>query len=78
MKVSNSSTRLLFKRDEIEPLDWNDSIRIYVSNDNCTYQMTKREFYTVFDNVVKTKSYKEDGIYHYHPTPSKAFQFIVS
>ena len=78
MKVSYSSTRLLFKRDEIEPLNWDDKIRIFASNDNSTYEMTKREFYEVFSNVVITKSYKEAGIYHYVKTPAKAFQFIVS
>ena len=77
-KVSYSSTRLLFRRDEIEPLDWDDKFRIYASNDNCTYEMTKGEFYDVFDNVVKTKSYLEAGIYHYVKTPNKAIQFIVS
>jgi len=78
IKISYSSTRLLFKRDEIEPLDWEDKIRIYASNDNCSYEMTKREFYEVFSNVVKTRSYLEAGIYHYVKTPAKAFQFIVS
>ena len=77
MKATYSSTRLLFKRDEIEKLSWEDKIRIYSSNDRQTYEMTKREFYDVFSNVVKTKSYKENGIYHYHKTPAKAFRFIV-
>ena len=78
MKVEYTSTRLLFKRDEIEKLAWNDTIKIYASNDNCTYQMTKREFYDVFNNVVNTKSYKEIGVYHYQKTPTKAFQFIIN
>ena len=77
-KVSYSSTRLLFKRDAIEPLDWGGKFRVYSSNDECSYEMTKREFYDVFSNVVKTKSYKKAGIYHYVKTPAKAFQFIVS
>jgi hypothetical protein len=77
MKATYSSNRLLFKRDEIEKLLWEDKIRIYASNDQCTYEMTKREFYDVFSNVVKTESYKINGIYHYYKTPSKAFQFIV-
>lgn len=78
MKVSYSSTRLLFKRDEIELLDWNEKFSVYASNDECTYEMTKKEFYDVFSNVAKTKSYKQAGIYHYVKTPAKAFQFIVS
>ena len=77
-KVSYSSTRLLFRRDKIESLDWDEKFRVYASNDECSYEMSKREFYDVFSNVVKTKSYKEAGIYHYVKTPAKAFQFIVS
>jgi len=77
-KLIYTSARLTFKRDEIEPLDWDDIIRIYVSNEGRTYQMTKREFYEVFDNVVQTKSYKEYGNYNCEPTPSKANQFIVA
>ncbi len=42
MKVSYSSSRLTFKKKEIEKLDWEDIIEIYVSNDNCTYKMTKK------------------------------------
>ena len=77
MKAYYSSTRLLFKKDIIEKLGWDESFQVYVSNDNCKYEMTKRQFYDVFDNVVKTVSYKEHGVYHYHPTPSKAYQFII-
>ncbi|ALU73839.1 hypothetical protein F7642_04500 [Tenacibaculum finnmarkense genomovar ulcerans] len=77
MDISYSSTRLLFKRDKIEKLSLENKIRIYSSNDQQTYEMTKREFYDVFSNVIKTKSYKEKGVYHYLKTPKKAFQFIV-
>ncbi|WP_033959935.1 hypothetical protein [Psychroserpens jangbogonensis] len=77
MKSTYSSTRLLFKRDSIEKLSWEDKISIYSTNDQCTYEMTKKEFYDVFSNVVKTKSYRENGAYNYLKTPSKAFQFIV-
>ena len=76
MTVSYASTRLLFRKDKIEPMKWEDKMRIFASNDNCTYEMTKKEFYQVFSNVVKTKSYLNNGIYHYVKTPSKAFQFI--
>ena len=77
MKASYSSTRLLFKKEIIEKLDWDESFQVYASNDNCKYEMTKRQFYDVFHNVVKTVSYKDRGIYHYHATPAKAYQFIV-
>lgn len=42
-----------------------------------TYKMTKEEFYTVFDNVIQSKSYKEKGIYHYPVVPEKAKQFLI-
>lgn len=78
MTASYSSTRLLFKIDEIESLDWHEKFSVYSSNDEYTYEITKKEFYDVFSNVVKTKSYIEEGICHYVKTPAKAFQFIVS
>ena len=67
MKAYYSSTRLLFKRDIIEKLGWDESFQVYVSNDKCKYEMTKRQFYDVFDNVVKTVSYKEHGVYSLPP-----------
>jgi hypothetical protein len=72
-----SSTRLLFKRDIIEPLKWEEKFQVFASNDNSTFEMTKREFYDVFSNVVKTKSYLNKGNYNYLNTPFKALQFIV-
>ena len=76
-KAKYSAARLTFKRDEIEPLDWHDKIRIFVSNEGCNYEITKKDFYDVFDNVVESKSYKEYGNYNYQKTPSKADQFLV-
>ncbi len=78
MKTQYSAARLTFKRDEIEPLDWDDLIRIHVTNEGQTYEMTKKDFYNVFDNVVRSKSYRIYGNYNYHPTPSKAFQFLAN
>lgn len=40
-------------------------------------QFTKAEFYRDFSNVVKTKSYKEDGIYHYSVTPKRALSYLI-
>ncbi len=75
--VRYSSTRLTFKRDVIEPLDWDDVIIIDTDVDG-TYKMTKADFYRVFDNVVRTDSYRNIGSYNYKPpTPSKARQFLV-
>lgn len=70
MKTSYSSPRLKFIKEKIEPVNWEDVIRIYSSNDNCTYQMTKKEFYDVFDNVVKSDSYQKHRYYHYAKTSS--------
>lgn len=73
--IHYSCTRLTFKRDEIEPLQLVDIIKIETSTG--TYKMTKEEFYTVFDNVIQSKSYKEKGIYHYPVVPEKAKQFLI-
>ena len=37
-----TSTRLTFKRDEIESLNENDYFKVYVTNDNASYKMTKK------------------------------------
>lgn len=73
-KVSYESTRLYFKADLIEPLNWDDYFCVIVKDE--VFKMTKREFYEVFSNVVKTRSYREDRIYHYPVTPKKAMKFI--
>ena len=58
MNISYSASRLTFLKDKIDPLSIQDKIRIYVYNDNCTYEMTKGEFYNTFGNVVISKSYR--------------------
>lgn len=73
--IHYSCTRLTFKRDEIEPLQVDDIITIETPTG--TYKMTKKEFYDVFDNVIKTKSYKEKGIYNYPIVPEKTKQFLI-
>lgn len=37
--------------------------------------MTKTEFYETFPSVVKSKSYRENGIYNYPIIPDKAYKF---
>ena len=76
--IEYTSARLTFKKDEIEPLRDHDIIRIHVTNDSTTYEMTKKGFYRVFSNVVSSKSYTEIGNYNYKKTPQKALQFMVS
>jgi hypothetical protein len=53
-------SRLCFKRDIIEPLGWSEEFRVITPAG--TFQMSKSRFYEVFANVVKTRSYQEDGI----------------
>lgn len=76
--VRYSSTRLLFKRDIIEALEEKQIFIIDVTKNEPTgsFAMSKADFYKVFDNVVTSKSYKEDGNYHYAKTPQKALQFL--
>lgn len=73
--IQYSHTRLCFLRDKIEPLSMDEYFCIHAGDG--TYVMSKREFYTTFANVLKTKSYLEDGIYHYPVTPQKAMQLKV-
>jgi hypothetical protein len=69
-------SRLFFKADVIELLDPDD--RFCIVTPKGTFAMTKREFYEMFQNVVESKSYQLNKIYHYPKTPQKALQFKVS
>ncbi|MHB8136074.1 MAG: hypothetical protein ACYDH1_17840 [Anaerolineaceae bacterium] len=74
-KVYYHFSRLCFKADLIEPLDWDDYFCIFINGE--VYKMTKKEFYENFPNVVRSKSYLERGIYHYPTTPRKAEKFKI-
>lgn len=67
--------RLCFKADIIEPLKDDDIFIIHTPTE--TYQFTKADFYQVFSNVVKTKSYQEGKLYHYPKSPQKAKPFLI-
>jgi hypothetical protein len=71
-----SFSRLCFRREVIEPLGANDPFRVVTPFG--TFQMTQAEFYGEFRNVVESRSYSEDGIYHYPKLPAKAEQFRLS
>lgn len=71
-----SFSRLCFRREVIEPLGANDPFRVVTPVG--TFQMTKAEFYREFGNVVESRSYSEDGLYHYPKLPAKAEQFRLS
>lgn len=64
-----------FEADLIEPLKDNESFIVHTPNG--TFKFTKADFY-VFSNVVKTRSYQEDRIYHYTHLPQKALPFLIS
>lgn len=74
-RVTYRYTRLCFIREKIDPLDPEDSFRI-ICNDGI-FQMTKNEFYEVFNNVIATRSYKANGLYHSPSPPRKAGQFKI-
>jgi hypothetical protein len=74
-KVSYKFSRLCFKADLIEPLGESDSF--CVDTPEGPFLMTKREFYRFFSNVVQTRSYRDNRIYHYPRTPQKALPFLV-
>lgn len=73
--IKYTSSRLCFKADEIEPL--NDSDVFIIQTPQGTFQFTKVEFYREFSNVTKTKSYRENGVYHYSVTPKRALSFLI-
>lgn len=74
--ASYKFSRLCFRRDVIEALAPHDSFR--VETPVGTFQMTKADFYRVFPNVVKSRSYAEDGIYHYRKLPSQVEEFRLA
>lgn len=74
-KVRYPFTRLCFKSDLIEPLPPTDEFR--VDTPIGSFQMTKQEFYGVFENVVASSSYRDSGLYHYTKVPEKALRFLV-
>ncbi len=73
--VEYDYNRFCFKADVIEPLEANDVF--VMRTPDGTFQFTKADFYRVFDNVVKSKSYQEARIYHSANAPQKANQFRI-
>jgi hypothetical protein len=66
-------SRLCFKRDIIEPLSDYDFFSVIIPDGRFT--MSKVQFYETFDNVVRSKSYQQDGIFHYPTPPKKSLIF---
>jgi hypothetical protein len=69
-------SRLCFRRDVIEAIGSSEEFRVITPTG--TFQMTKADFYRDFRNVVESKSYREDGIYHYPKVPARAQRYRVS
>lgn len=73
--VEYTFSRLCFKADVIESLESNDVF--IVRTPDGSFRMTKADFYRVFPNIPKTKSYQEGGIYHCKYPPQRAMQFLT-
>lgn len=73
-KATYKYSRLCFKADIIEPLA--DEDQFQVDTPEGSFVMTKSEFYRVFPNVMRTRSYQGGRVYHYPRTPQKAACFL--
>jgi len=69
-------SRLCFKRDVIEALAPRDAFRVITPNG--VFQMTKADFHRAFSNVAQSRSYLENGLYHYPKLPMRAEEFRIS
>jgi len=74
-KATYTSSRLAFKADIIEPLEWEDVFR--VDTPVGSYAMTKREFYKVFPLIPLSNSYREGRLYSFPKPPKRVLQFQV-
>lgn len=75
-----NSTRLIFKKKEIDKIDINGIIIINVVNENqnLTYQISKIDFILNFQNVINSKAYLEKGNYKYTAIPKHFEKYLVS
>ena len=77
MKITSyQSSRLLFKKSVIEPLQMDEKFSIHVTDGNETFTMSKAEFYQTFHNVAYSDSYSQRGSYSYSKTPDKAYKYL--
>lgn len=77
-KIYYQSSRLLFKKNVIEPLEMNEEFSIHVTNSNETFTMSKAEFYQTFHNVAYSDSYSKGGSYSYTNIPDKAYRYLAT
>ena len=71
--VTYNFSRLCFKASQIEPLQDDQIFRVITPVG--TFQMTKAEFHKAFPKVIMSKSYSENGIYHYPAVPKSALPY---
>jgi plasmid stabilization system protein ParE len=69
-------SRLCFKRDVIEALAPQDTFRVITPQG--VFQMTKADFHRAFSNVAQSRSYLENGLYHYPKLPARAEEFRIA
>ena len=75
VKVRYKASRLMFKRDAIEPLGADEFFEVITPMG--VYRLTKGDFYTQFPSVTKTPSYRDSGLYHGAKLHLKAQRFRV-
>jgi len=76
VKVSYEFSRLCFLAKLIDPIEDDDIFQVVTKRDG-TFRFTKSDFYKTFPNVISSKSYQQNGIYHYPTVPNKAKAFQV-
>ena len=70
------SSRLTFKKEVMDKLDGEEIYEcIFLEG---IYQIKRKEFEEVFENVLNSKSYSVRGLYNYPTTPKKATRFKVA
>ena len=67
---------MTFSKSLIEPLNLDDDFSIHVTSTNETFTFSKGDFFTTFNNVVNSYSYKIKGIYSYTKIPKKTYTFL--
>jgi hypothetical protein len=76
VKVRYKSSRLMFKRDDIEPLRPGELFEVVTPTG--VYRFSKDEFYSVFPSIPNTASYRQSGAYHGAKLHLRAQRFRVT
>jgi hypothetical protein len=74
-EITYRYSRLTFHRDSIESLADDDLFRIETPSG--VFELTKRDFYTTFSKVVRSRSYAVEGLYNYRKVPKRAEKYRV-